>query len=69
MTLVTKIMWVQKGLRTRTVHCIQNHTVVDEKLCDNAVSPHLYSQALTKQIIIIHCLSILVLYDAPQVHS
>lgn len=27
------------GLRTRTVHCIQNHTVVDEKLCDNAVRP------------------------------
>ena len=55
MTLVTKIMWVQKGLRTRTVHCIQNHTVVDEKLCDNAVSVYLYSQATTKEIIIIHC--------------
>ena len=26
------------GLRTRTVHCIHDHSVVDEKLCDAAVS-------------------------------
>jgi len=27
------------GLRTRTVHCIQAHSVVDEKLCDASVKP------------------------------
>ena len=42
MMMVTKMMIkmdnYDSGLRTRTVHCIQAHSVVDEKLCDAAVS-------------------------------
>ena len=33
------------GLRTRTVHCIQAHSVVDEKLCDAAVSFNLRTKS------------------------
>ena len=42
MKMMTKIRLIffnnDSGLRTRTVHCIQAHSVVDEKLCDAAVS-------------------------------